>query len=229
MFDRDYFEGTTKSAYGGYTLEKVYPRMKNIAEYFKKRYAPKRVLDVGCAKGFLVKAFADLGVDAIGIDVSNYVLAKSHFEVGHRVLCASAEKLPFSDCCFDFIFAIDLIEHLKYPKNFLLEAGRILTKKGKLCILTIGPKNPNATKDITHINVRPARYWYKLFKKCRFRYQRLYHQVGYPHIENAPYTILKKFKIKKLAQIFAIVRLDLEILHKEEYTFVLTKIKELKT
>ncbi|MEW6069184.1 MAG: class I SAM-dependent methyltransferase [Candidatus Thermoplasmatota archaeon] len=227
MFDRDYFETGNKRCAPPYTLENIYPRMLDIAKFFKSVYNPKKVLDIGCAKGFLVKAFSDLGVDAVGVDVSAYALTNSYLEVKHRLLCASAEKLPFHSKNFDFVFAVDLIEHLKDYKKFLLEANRILVEKGKLCIFTIGPRNPNASKDITHTALHSAKYWYKLFKEHGFNTTRLYYQVGYPHIKNAHYTISKKLKIQKLAQLYAIVKLNFKILWEQEYTFLLTKVREI--
>ncbi|MDI6866035.1 MAG: hypothetical protein QMC88_10340, partial [Thermodesulfovibrio yellowstonii] len=68
MFDRDYFETDSKRFAPPYTLENVYPRMLNIAKYFKCKYNPEKVLDLGCAKGFLVKAFMEFNVNAVGID-----------------------------------------------------------------------------------------------------------------------------------------------------------------
>ena len=37
----------------------------------------QKVLEIGCAKGFLVKAFQDMGIDAIGIDISSYAIKRS--------------------------------------------------------------------------------------------------------------------------------------------------------
>lgn len=228
MFDEDYFKGANKRTLPPYTLEKIYPRMLNIAQYFKSKYRPKNILDVGCAKGFLLKAFLDLGIDAKGLDISSYALENAHPATRGKLLLASAEKLPFPNETFDFVFAVDLIEHLKNADKFILEANRVLVKKGRMCIFTVGVKNPNAPKDVTHINVQSASYWHKLFKKCGFKYKRLYYQVGYPHIQNAPYNISKKFKIQKLVQLFAIMKLNFEILRKQEYTFLLTKIKDVE-
>lgn len=226
MFDRHYFEESSIRDAPPYTLEKIYPRMLNIAQYFNAKYSPKRILDAGCAKGFLVKAFLDINVNAYGLDVSTYALVKAPLEIKDRLVLGSAEKLPFSNKSFDFVFAIDLVEHLAKPENFILEINRILVEKGKACIFTIGRKNPNASKDSTHINVHSAKYWYKLFKKCGFKSARLYYQVGYPHIKNAPYKISRKLKIQPLTQLLSIIKLNFKILHEQEYTFLLTKVKD---
>ncbi|MDI6856399.1 MAG: hypothetical protein QMD21_06440, partial [Candidatus Thermoplasmatota archaeon] len=93
----------------------------------------------------------------------------------------------------------------------------------------------NASKDITHVAIHPIKYWYKLFKKCGFNPTRIYYQVGYPQIQNAPYTLSKKFKIQKFAQLWAIIKLtqlwtiiklSFRMLCEQEYIFLLTKIKD---
>ena len=47
-----------------------------IADQVVAEIKPRRVLDVGCAKGFLVEALRDRGVEAFGIDVSEYAIGE---------------------------------------------------------------------------------------------------------------------------------------------------------
>src|SRR5437764_14315262 len=47
-----------------------------IAEELIRALQPKRVLDAGCALGFLVEAFWDRGVEAWGMDVSSYAISE---------------------------------------------------------------------------------------------------------------------------------------------------------
>ena len=52
------------------------PFFGSVAEQLIRAFHPKRVLDAGCALGFLVEAFWDRGVEAWGIDVSPYAIAQ---------------------------------------------------------------------------------------------------------------------------------------------------------
>lgn len=52
---------------------------------------------------------------------------------------ADAQHLPFKEASFNTIFALEVIEHLNKPEQFLEEANRVLTEKGKLILTT--PKN----------------------------------------------------------------------------------------
>ena len=70
-FGKDYFDGKREYGYGGYYYD---GRWKKVARDFKKFFKIKKdykVLDIGCAKGFLVKDFNDIGVDCYGIDISD--------------------------------------------------------------------------------------------------------------------------------------------------------------
>src|ERR1700722_14032815 len=72
----EYFDGTRDQGYGGYRYD---GRWIPIAEDIISRYglkAESRVLDIGCAKGFLVKDLRKVcpGLDAFGIDISEYAM-----------------------------------------------------------------------------------------------------------------------------------------------------------
>jgi SAM-dependent methyltransferase len=73
----------------------------------------RRVLDVGCATGFVVEALCDLGFDAEGCDVSRYAVdhatpgARGHVRVGDLL-----EGLSWSDAAFDLLSVLETLEHL---------------------------------------------------------------------------------------------------------------------
>ncbi len=50
----------------------------------------KRVLEIGCAKGFLVKDLRDMGVDAYGLDVSQYAIENCEPEVAQYLTVGDA-------------------------------------------------------------------------------------------------------------------------------------------
>ena len=92
------------------------------------------VLDVGCGNGRDVGVFADLGFDAIGIDLSadeiGYARAARpdcKFEV------ADAAALPFDDGTFGAAFAINVIHYVDARKA-LAEIRRVLGPKGVLLL-----------------------------------------------------------------------------------------------
>ena len=74
------------------------------------------------------------GADVISLDINpgRLFMDKKIF------INADALKLPFKSNSFDLIFCSSIIEHLKKPKNMLLEIRRILKNSG-LCYLSFPP------------------------------------------------------------------------------------------
>lgn len=87
-YDASYFDGAKQALRhnAGYSEYKRWYRTEgegSTGEFWKDYAARwinhlalsgKKVLEIGCAKGFLVKDLRDAGVDAYGIDVSQYAI-----------------------------------------------------------------------------------------------------------------------------------------------------------
>ena len=65
--------------------------LKNIAGRIYEDRKPESVLDVGCAMGYLVEALRDLGVEAYGVDVSEYAISKVREDL--KPFCKAASAL----------------------------------------------------------------------------------------------------------------------------------------
>ena len=104
---------------------------QDIVDHFGLKPGDK-VLDVGCAKGFLVKDLLELGIDTYGIDVSHYALMNCEPEVVGRLQIGSAESLPFPDGSFDAVVSINTIHNLKREKcvQAVKEIERLAPGKG---------------------------------------------------------------------------------------------------
>ncbi len=72
------------------------------------------LLDVGCAKGFLVKDLLDAlpGLEAFGIDISEYALRHCPPDVVGRLHLGNADRLPFPDGSFACIISLDTLHNL---------------------------------------------------------------------------------------------------------------------
>lgn len=129
QFGKEYFDGPREYGYGGYRYDgRWIPVARDIVRHFA--LAPgMRVLDIGCAKGFLVKDLMQVcaGLEAFGIDISTYALRNCEPEVAGRLQHASAEKLPFPDRSFDAVLSINTIHNLDRSGcvTALQEIGRV--------------------------------------------------------------------------------------------------------
>ncbi len=113
QYGQAYFDGAREVGYGGYRYD---GRWVPVAEDFVKHFNLKpgdRVLDVGCAKGFLVKDLmkACPGLEAFGIDVSEYALTHCEPEVVGRLHLGSGDKLPFPDKSFNAVISLNTIHN----------------------------------------------------------------------------------------------------------------------
>lgn len=94
-----------------------------------------KILDVGCARGYLSNLFQKSGFNVIALDFSRSNVNFCH-KSGLVTLCADAESLPFSDESFDLVYSNELIEHLFYPDTHFQEVFRILNNGGHYIIKT---------------------------------------------------------------------------------------------
>lgn len=117
-FDKDFFDGERRHGYGGYRYDgRWLPVARRFVEYYQLP-PDARILDVGCAKGFLMFDFLQVlpGAFVRGIDVSAYTKENAHGSMGTLIDIGSAERLPYSDDSFDLVVSINSIHNLPLEK-----------------------------------------------------------------------------------------------------------------
>jgi ubiquinone/menaquinone biosynthesis C-methylase UbiE len=121
-FGEMYFDGPRDYGYGGYSYDgRWVPVANDVIDHFRLKPGD-RVLDVGCAKGFLVKDLLDSlpGLEVFGLDISEYALMNCPRDVVGRLLLGNADHLPFPDGSFDCVISLDTIHNL--PRRRAVEA-----------------------------------------------------------------------------------------------------------
>ena len=116
-FGQAYFDGPREVGYGGYRYDgRWVPVAEDIVKHFNLKPGD-RVLDVGCGKGFLVKDLMKVcaGLEAFGLDLSEYALKHCEPEVVGRLHLGSATGLPFPDRSFSAVISINTIHNLQRP------------------------------------------------------------------------------------------------------------------
>jgi ubiquinone/menaquinone biosynthesis C-methylase UbiE len=129
QFGELYFDGPRDYGYGGYRYDgRWVPVAKDIIAHFDLKPGD-RILDVGCAKGFLIKDLIDVmpSLQVYGIEVSEYAVMNCHPDVVGRIHLGSADQLPFPDASFKAVFALDSIHNLprERAKTALREIQRL--------------------------------------------------------------------------------------------------------
>lgn len=97
---------------------------------------PGRLLDVGCAGGYLVAEAVRRGFDAHGIEISAHAVAVAQDVAPGRVRQGVLEEAGFEPASFDAITGFDVVEHHPEPPR-LLGQIRALLRPGGLFAATV--------------------------------------------------------------------------------------------
>lgn len=136
-FDEAYFDrGGVKSNYSRYT-ETIAPfaaYVDALATFLAAHGEPSGgpVLDVGCAKGYLVAELRRRGIEAYGVDVSAYALAQAAPAVAPHLYQGSATALGAAlnftrGAKFAAVCSFDVLEHFDegHARQAIREAAAI--------------------------------------------------------------------------------------------------------
>jgi len=138
QFGREFFDGDRLWGYGGYIYD---GRWISVVEKFRDYYeltSESNVLDVGCAKGFMLHDFRQVipGIKVAGIDVSEYAIENAMDDVRPFVQVANAKDLPFPDKSFDLVISINTVHNLEIEecKQAITEIERVKKKNAFLVL-----------------------------------------------------------------------------------------------
>lgn len=171
FYDQDYYENGPATGKSNYRDYRWLPDLTlPMADWLKRLLHIKdgdTFLDVGCAKGFLVKALRMRGVNAHGYDVSTY--AVSHCDEAVRGYVSSDPKVLGER--WDHVLLKDVAEHVPLAElTALLEKLVVATRKNLLLIvpLTWHPNGPylrdEDNADPSHVNAQPLEWWMDLLR-----------------------------------------------------------------
>ena len=145
------------------------PMWVRRAEFIVEKFNPKTFLDIGCAYGELVKALNDLGVEAYGIDGSEYAVANVDPSIRNNVFKVNlnSDSFPFSDKKFDLIGSFYSVEHIHNIEFFAKELHRTIKNDGKIWFLT--PDIGKEGRTIVDVFTNTYEEWKTIFEKNNFK------------------------------------------------------------
>ena len=115
QFGKEFFDGERKYGYGGFNYDKRF--WQNVVIDFKEYYALKagdRILDVGCAKGFMMYDFLSLlpDIKVAGLDISHYAIQYALPSVRPFLMKGDAKTLPYKSKAFELVLSINTVHNL---------------------------------------------------------------------------------------------------------------------
>jgi SAM-dependent methyltransferase len=116
QFGKEFFDGNRRHGYGGFNYNPRFWQL--VIPTFRNHFnlsTDSSVLDVGCAKGFMLHDMAALipGITVKGIDISEYSIENTIESMKHHVQVADAKALPFEDNYFDVVISINTVHNLE--------------------------------------------------------------------------------------------------------------------
>ncbi|MEZ7195963.1 class I SAM-dependent methyltransferase [Pseudodesulfovibrio karagichevae] len=132
-FGFEYYDGERLTGYGGYNY---HPRFwQDTVKRFRDHYNLKpdaKVLDVGCAKGFMMHDFKELmpEITIQGLDISEYGKEHALDDMREFIDIGNAKELPYEDNSFDLVICINTVHNLPLEecKQALQEIQRVTRK-----------------------------------------------------------------------------------------------------
>jgi 2-polyprenyl-3-methyl-5-hydroxy-6-metoxy-1,4-benzoquinol methylase len=92
-----------------------------------------RFLDIGCGGGLMVAGMARVGMEAEGLEPSQFAASRAR-EAGLNVRCGLLHEVAYPAERFDAISISHVLEHIEDPREILRECRRILKPGGELVI-----------------------------------------------------------------------------------------------
>ena len=176
-FDEDYYENGVEKGISGYTNYSYMPtRSYEEAITIKELWGSGKILDFGCAKGYLVHALNQLGFDAYGYDISDYAINNCHPSVVKRV---GITPPPFT---VDYVVAKDVMEHVPEEEvPIVLKTIRGLCKEA-LFVIPLGDNNKFRIReyeiDVTHVTKKDEDWWINKLQEAGFKLKDFKYKLG---------------------------------------------------
>lgn len=177
FYNKDYYENGLILGCSGYSNYRWIPELTIPMAYHIVKgldITPEaRILDYGCAKGYLVSAFRLLGFNALGIDISDYAIENSH-EIS-RDFCWKVTQNTYKQANlgkFTHIISKDVFEHIPEDEldailSMLADLGQTLFSIIPLATDDINNKFiiDSYHNDLSHITIKSRNWWENLISK----------------------------------------------------------------
>lgn len=176
QFGQEFFDGDRLYGYGGY---QYHPRFwKETVKRFRDYYNladDASLLDVGCAKGFMLHDFKELmpQLTVAGVDISKYAIENAIAKLKPYLRVANADNLPYEDNSFDLVICITTVHNLPIEdcKRALREVMRVARKHA---FITVDAWRNNVEKErlykwnLTALTYMHVEDWQKLFAEVGY-------------------------------------------------------------
>ena len=190
----------------------------------------KKILDVSCGTGYLLKAASDKNLNTTGIDISEEAVAiAKKISPDSDIRVGRGEALPFKDNEFDYVSCLGALEHFLDMSKGLQEMKRVACDDATFCIMVPNSEYffwklsgaPGTAQQDINEHLLPLGDWKKFFKENGFDIIKIHHDRWVSKeirvfSSGHPFAILKGI-------LFKLVWLFLPLRYTYQFIFILKK------
>lgn len=127
------------------------PLVPWVLGHLPERARTGRVLDVGCGPGWYVAGAAELGVAAVGLDLSVGMVAQAAvaYPAALGWIAGDAARLPVADHAFDAALALHMLYHVPDPAAAVAELRRVVRPGGTVLAVLNGLDHMDTYRSLT--------------------------------------------------------------------------------
>jgi SAM-dependent methyltransferase len=138
LYDADYFKsdyhcGHEDRPYFAAEAEQL-SSARVLLEWIEREVDPGRILELGCAGGYFLRAARDRGWFPVGVEISPAAAQFARETLGIEVHTGEIETANLTTASFDAAYLGDVLEHVPDPLTTLRELHRLLRPGGVLLI-----------------------------------------------------------------------------------------------
>lgn len=165
---------TGQSLFSPYTEEHYLERDRILVKtILNSLRGIKSAIVLGCARGYMVQAFHEQGVHAIGVDISEWAIEHGAKPILEHLYCGDVCDLSrWKDKEFDITIALDVMEHIRVPDLYLAldeacRVGKVIVFDAPIGVDDAHPDQSHGT-DKTHVSIYSKEWWITEFMKRGF-------------------------------------------------------------
>lgn len=173
IYDETYFKGGSHGfGFSNYETDKL-ASSKYLTRLLKwalreSKGQSQRLLDVGAANGFFLTICNEEGIEADGVEISQEAVNWAE-KLGRKVTCSTIEEFK-TDQKYGVVSALDVLEHISRPVEFIHSVRELLVEKGIFLINV--PYEGSLSAKIAGKKwhaLLPPEHWFYFNKKSLYR------------------------------------------------------------
>jgi cyclopropane fatty-acyl-phospholipid synthase-like methyltransferase len=185
FYNRDYFENGIVNGISGYMNYRWMPELTLRMVHYLAENLPlqrdQKILDFGCAKGFVVKALKILDFDAYGVDISEYATKNADGDIrDYCRLVTGVRDRQLYDQHYDWLLSKDVFEHIVEEElEFLLKKSVPYVDR-MFAVIPVAANDysnefivPDYNRDITHVTIKSKEWWQDLFQSTGWTVEKM--------------------------------------------------------